>query len=377
MYNVTCNDSRTPSRGWYSIFSFTLSKAEDYDELKWSLRKYEDLALMRVNLCEYRDCDISDEGLVNLSGLFDFFRKHGREVILRFVYDVTGMGLMNEPSSKRIIKRHMEQVAPIIIKNADNIITVQGVFTGSWGEMHSSRYTDREDIADLVTTLFEATKGSVNIALRTPKQIRELDAVLSEIHYQNRDKLIHKIGLYDDAMLASPSDMGTFMQDKMKEELSIVRELSLHNYVGGETVSPNELNDGKAAVEGMRARCATYLNSQYDTAVLDKWKNQEYDGKISVYQYISEHLGYCLEFVGVKQSIFSKKAVVMLKNTGFAPFFGKLKMVINDKFTAEADLDVVKPGECVKFSFEKSRLTNEPAISCIRVSDGKTVSVKV
>jgi hypothetical protein len=178
-------------------------------------------------------------------------------------------------------------------------------------------------------------------------------------------------------MLASPSDMGTFMQDKMKEELSIVRELSLHNYVGGETVSPNELNDGKAAVEGMRARCATYLNSQYDTAVLDKWKNQEYDGKISVYQYISEHLGYCLEFVGVKQSIFSKKAVVMLKNTGFAPFFGKLKMVVNDKFTAEADLDVVKPGECVKFLFEKSRLTNEPAISCIRVSDGKTVAVKV
>jgi hypothetical protein len=377
MYNVSCKDTRTPSRGWYSIFSFTLSKAEDYDELKWSIRKDEDLALMRVNLCEYRDCDISDEGLVNLSGLFDFFRKHGREVIVRFVYDTEGMGLMNEPSSKRIIKRHMEQVAPAIIKNADNIITVQGVFTGSWGEMHSSRYTDRADIADLVTTLFDATEGSVNIALRTPKQIDELAEVLSEIHYHDKDKLMKKIGFYDDAMLASPNDMGTFAQDKIKEELSTIKELSLYNYVGGETVSASELNDGKVAVEGVRARCVTYLNSQYDTAVLDKWKNQEYDGKISVYQYISEHLGYCLEFAGVKQSIFSKKAQIVLKNTGFAPFFGKLKMIINDKFTAEADLDVVKPGECVKFALEKSQLTSEPAISCIRVSDGKTVAVKI
>jgi hypothetical protein len=271
----------------------------------------------------------------------------------------------------------MEQVAPTIIKNADNIITVQGVFTGSWGEMHSSRYTDRADIADLVTTLFDATEGSVNIALRTPKQIRELDAVLSEKHYQNKYKLISKIGLYDDAMLASPNDMGTFAQDKIKEELSTIKELSLYNYVGGETVSASELNDGKVAVEGVRARCVTYLNSQYDTAVLDKWKNQEYDGKISVYQYISEHLGYCLEFAGVKQSIFSKKAQIVLKNTGFAPFFGKLKMIINDKFTAEADVDIVKPGECVKFVFEKSQLTSELAISCIRVSDGKTVAVKI
>jgi hypothetical protein len=377
MYNVTCNDSRTPSRGWYSIFSFTLSKAEDYDELKWSIRKDEDLALMRVNLCEYRDCDIPDEGLVNLSGLFDFFRKYGREIILRFVYDTEGMGLMNEPSSKRIIKRHMEQVAPIIIKNADNIITVQGVFTGSWGEMHSSRYTDRVDIADLVMTLFEATKGSVNIALRTPKQIRELEDALSEIHYQNKDKLISKIGLYDDAMLASPNDLGTFAQDKMKEELSVIKELSLYNYVGGETVGASGLNDGKTAVDGMRARCVTYLNSQYDTAVLDKWKNQEYDGKISVYQYISEHLGYCLEFAGIKQSIFSKKASIVLKNTGVAPLFGKLKMIVNDKFTAEADADIVKPGECVKFAYEKSQLTSELTISCIRVSDGKTVAVKV
>jgi hypothetical protein len=178
-------------------------------------------------------------------------------------------------------------------------------------------------------------------------------------------------------MLASPSDMGTFTQGKMKEELAFVGELSSHNYVGGETVSPNELNDGKAAVEGMRTRCVTYLNSQYDTAVLDKWKNQEYEGKISVYQYISEHLGYCFEFVGVKQSIFSKKATIVLKNTGFAPFFGKLKMLINDKFTAEADVDEVKPGECVKFAYEKSQLTSELTISCIRVSDGKTVAVKV
>ena len=54
MYNVTCVNKETPSRGWYSIFPFILSRTVDYGELRWSLKDDENLVLARIdiNLCQ-------------------------------------------------------------------------------------------------------------------------------------------------------------------------------------------------------------------------------------------------------------------------------------------------------------------------------------
>ena len=84
------------------------------------------LALVDTN--ELKETSISEEALVNLQKMFDFFRQYNKEIILRFVYDTDGNGLMNEPQSISIIKNHMEKLGPVIRKNAGQILTLEGLF---------------------------------------------------------------------------------------------------------------------------------------------------------------------------------------------------------------------------------------------------------
>ena len=384
MYNVTCENKETPSRGWYSIFPFILSRTVDYGELRWSLKDDENLVLARVDINEFKETPISEEALVNLQKMFDFFRQYNKEIILRFVYDTDGNGLMNEPQSVSIIKNHMEQLGPLIRKNAGQILTLQGLFFGSWGEMHTSRYSNRDDICDLAVCLFEATGGSVNIALRKPQHIRELIDKLDMMLYRRKEELVRRIGLYDDAMLSSDTDMGTFSIADSSQNIEFFKELSCFNLIGGETVADNPINDGMNAVNGLKERCVTYLNSQYDLAVIEKWKKQTIPERIpgskrtrgvSVYDYVTKYMGYRLELEKVKSQTFGKNVLIYINNTGFAPFYGPVKLIINDDAESEKSGLVINPGQTEIFTFNKSQIPKSFTLSCVRISDGKQIGI--
>lgn len=384
MYNVTCENKETPSRGWYSIFPFILSRTVDYGELRWSLKDDENLVLARVDINEFKETPISEEALVNLQKMFDFFRQYNKEIILRFVYDTDGNGLMNEPQSISIIKNHMDQLGPVIRKNAGQILTLQGLFFGSWGEMHTSRYSNRDDICDLAVCLFEATGGSVNIALRKPQHIRELIDKLDMMLYRRKEELVRRIGLYDDAMLSSDTDMGTFSIADSSQNIEFFKELSCFNLIGGETVADNPINDGMNAVNGLKERCVTYLNSQYDLAVIEKWKKQTIPERIpgskrtrevSVYDYVTKYMGYRLELEKVKSQTFGKNVLIYINNTGFAPFYGPVKLIINDDAESEKSGLVINPGQTEIFTFNKSQIPKSFTFSCVRISDGKQIGI--
>ena len=384
MYNVTCENIETPSRGWYSIFPFILSRTVDYGELRWSLKDDENLVLARVDINEFKETPISEEALVNLQKMFDFFRQYNKEIILRFVYDTDGNGLMNEPQSISIIKNHMDQLGPVIRKNAGQILTLQGLFFGSWGEMHTSRYSNRDDICDLAVCLFEATGGSVNIALRKPQHIRELIDKLDMMLYRRKEELVRRIGLYDDAMLSSDTDMGTFSIADSSQNIEFFKELSCFNLIGGETVADNPINDGMNAVNGLKERCVTYLNSQYDLAVIEKWKKQTIPERIpgskrtrevSVYDYVTKYMGYRLELEKVKSQTFGKNVLIYINNTGFAPFYGPVKLIINDDAESEKSGLVINPGQTEIFTFNKSQIPKSFTLSCVRISDGKQIGI--
>ncbi len=79
---------------------------------------------------------------------------------MRFVYDETGQGLINELSSLRIILEHINQVGTIMEKIV--ILYLQHK-EPLWavGEMHTSRYINKENIADVIIALYKATNGRV------------------------------------------------------------------------------------------------------------------------------------------------------------------------------------------------------------------------
>ncbi len=317
-------------QGWFSIFPFQLSKAYDFEEMKWCLKKEESLVLARINIGEYNQMKIPDKALKNFQSIMQFFRKYEKKVILRFVYDETGQGLINEPSSLRIILEHINQVGTIMEKNSDIILTTQGTFMGSWGEMHTSRYINKENIADVIIALYKATNGKVRMAVRRPSQHRALRSELSARRLPV-DEIMSMVSIYDDALMASVDDYGTFDLSDIGADKNYVAKVAENLPVGGEAVNPNIENDGQKAIFNLKKLHISYLNSQYDLQVLEKWKSEQMPTGISVYDYITKNLGAVLQIRKIKEDIIGKYVRITVANTGFAALYQDAYLVVSNE----------------------------------------------
>ena len=127
---------QNPNRGFYRIYAFCITdQAVDYaaeiDRL-YSVDDDTTLALIEVNLMEYRNGDISQAGLENIDALFKALAGKDKQLIVRFLYDLEGNNLLTEPDSLDIILRHMEQLREVFHRGANSIFTLQGLFVGDW-----------------------------------------------------------------------------------------------------------------------------------------------------------------------------------------------------------------------------------------------------
>jgi hypothetical protein len=142
-------------------------------------------------------------------------------------------------------------------------------------------------------------------------------------------------GLFDDAIFASESDMGTFGVKKRsevgwreawnrKDELDFEEKLCRHLPNGGEAVRGEYLTAPKDVVAVLEKMHICYLNGTYDKKVLDSWRNAIY-GKngpfknASLHTYIGEHMGY--RFVLRKAYLKPKQErtlILEIENVGFA-----------------------------------------------------------
>ncbi len=254
----------------------------------------------------------------------------------------------NEPSSIKIVKSHMKQLGSIICERMSKkeslpgkILVHQGLFVGSWGEMHGSKFLTEARMKELSDTFLEATKGSCPIAVRKPVQLRQLSCqkTASNINFT----------LFNDAIFGSETDLGTYgtilksalPENSEREKTSWVREDELswqqsfmqQSFCGGEvlggmnTVSessgntdyPQRTLDWHQVVADLAKMHVSYLNSIYSKEVLDDWKAQRimWNGEeISEYDYIGRHMGYRFTVTQVK---ISKNVITLtIKNTGFA-----------------------------------------------------------
>ena len=225
---------------------------------------------------------------------------------------------------------HIRQTAPIMKKNSDIILTTQGIFVGSWGEMHTSRYINPENIADIIIALYKATNGKIKMAVRRPSQHRDLYNELN-VRRLPTDEIMSMVGIYDDALMASVDDYGTFDLSDIGADKNYVAQVAKISPVGGETVNANIENDGQNAIVNLKKLHISYLNSQYDSQVLDKWKNEIMSAGISVYDYITQNLGAFLNISKVKEDIIGKYVRITVANTGFAALYQDAWIVINNK----------------------------------------------
>lgn len=330
---------RNPGRGWYQLYSFVAHEGIVTEELKWSIDEADTLALVIIDIGAYREESVSEQGLENIRAILDFFAKAKKDMILRIVYDREGKGLEKEPAFFSQIIEHIRQLSPMIKEYEKNILTFQGVLVGSWGEMHSSRYLSEERLCTLAQELWEGLGGSCPLAVRRPVYWRML-----EQEWENREGEAYPgpYGLFDDAMFASDTHLGTFGEEEGRrgwtEPWGVGEELAFENWLGdyvlcgGEAVAPQlgeeVCQNGGRITERLQQMHITYLNRVYDEKLLTHWKEINCGRcgiweEVSCYDYVGSHLGYRFVIRGVRLASEEQDTLleIEIENCGFAGIF--------------------------------------------------------
>lgn len=93
----------------------------------------------RYALVSFRNSPISQSYLEHIQRDLDLVREHGMKMIIRFCYTFNEDGSHEDASLSRMLE-HVEQLRPILQKNADVIAYLEAGFIGRWGEWNKSSH---------------------------------------------------------------------------------------------------------------------------------------------------------------------------------------------------------------------------------------------
>jgi hypothetical protein len=331
-YQESTEDFVNPERGFYRAASTLSSDFTPLDKSRLISYRKEELIpgtqyrvlsslLYRVYILDdFKDRPLSEEFLKEMSADFETAREAGIKIILRFSYDnethsggcpVKSICPPYGDAPLSVVLEQIAQLKPYLQENADIIECVQEGFIGIWGENYYSDYfgdaspnggrgkfldSNWVDRNKVLKALLDAVPKDRMIQVRTP-QIKQRyvygisapisSPALAETEaFTGSDKA--RIGFHNDAFLSGPSDQGTYedygnsssppgadaatintLKDYVKAESKFV-------VVGGETDNPsyspqNGCGPGGIAEQEMRDLHYTFLNSEYQQAVIGGW----------------------------------------------------------------------------------------------------------
>lgn len=375
---------KNPYCGLYAIYRFYAEPKKNRENKiileNTRIQSDHQLCLLEINLVDFNDKPLSVDALKNINEIFRYFISYKKQLIVRFVYDWEGKGVLSEPKDISFILKHMEQLSTILTDLDSHIYIIQGLFIGSWGEMHNSRYLSERNITTLAKKLYECSGKSSQIALRCPSYWRMIAKTYKPLDENTAfsDMFISRFSLFNDGMLASDTDYGTYghiyakdavnYSDKWvrKDELDFQSKLCRFVSNGGEVVNNCKLNDAVPSIEDLRKMRVSYLHCAYDMQVLNKWKasksgisSPQWKNK-SAYEYISSHLGYRFLIKDIKMTVHGRILKVKIKvcNTGFAPCYHRfdVKLLLTGieiqdsyEFNGDTDTRFWFPDEPVEF----------------------------
>lgn len=197
-----------------------------YSDATWILdaQHYEvfglTLAQMYCYLDQFQEGDIPKEKLELIQRGFDGLRAAGLKAVLRFAYEKS-MEEKNGPTLDIILK-HLDQLAPLIRKNADVIFVMQAGFVGAWGEWHSSAHKLEQDhatLAAVIKKVLEVLPENRMTQVRVPKYKRWALSDPANNAFQVLDASTAfsgipaaRVGFHNDGFLARETCGGTWTE---------------------------------------------------------------------------------------------------------------------------------------------------------------------
>ncbi len=268
-----------PERGFYTTAD--LAEERDFARVR---RDDKTLLYGAVHLDAYLGADhaqdLPEQVLDDTDAGFAAVREAGLKVIVRFQYDDgegydSGTGAND--ATKEWMLRHIQQLAPILTKNEDVLFVYQAGFIGAWGEWHTSQnFRDGTADADIRKEIVEAmlagSPASRTVGLRYPAYKRMFYGTLPISDTQSfTDTSVARVGHFNDCFLSGTDDVGTYQYEPMATLKDYLALDTQYVPIGGETCATDARNECPIATEEMARFHFTYINEDYNRAVISRW----------------------------------------------------------------------------------------------------------
>ena len=286
-----------PERGFYGGAMDIFKVSSPVTVAKAKALRAEGITLMYVGfyLANFMNGDISQAYLDMMQRSMDALREAGIKCVLRFAYQNNSSNKPWDPPVD-IVLRHVEQVKPILQKNADVIFVLQAGFVGVWGEwaytdnfiMGPSSDKDYEPRRRVADALLDALPANRQVALRTPQfkmrmyNLSLKDTLTAETAHDGSN--MSRLCGHNDCFGASKEDYGTF--DNGPDDRKFWKAETRYTIMGGETCNVSQYCTCPVSLRDMEDYHWTYLNSTYNQSVLDRWRNK------GCMDEITDRLGY-------------------------------------------------------------------------------------
>ncbi len=396
---------QNPERGFYQLHTFSLGSGVSMTDKEYTLNSTDTIALVLISIASYKDRELDELAFTDLRRILDFFREYRLDVVLRIAYDIEGNCAENEPMEESLVMDHMDSLAPVIREYADIIFIYQGLLIGNWGEMHASKFLSPARLRKLSETFLSSLGSLMYLAVRRPSYVRVLFP-------EGRDLTQRQVGIFDDAILASPTHLGTFgtaAKTSVRreqawlpdEERSYMAGINDHAPYGGEALWSDEkdsLEKVRTSLKGVADYFSrlhlTYLNRVYDNRFIDRLKEQTWKGRdvffgMNGYDYIERHLGYRPVLREVSCSVLENdqdtlKWELTIENVGFARAFFETAAWMHgiDETGRDCSIDIshalvltqVGAGEKRSFRFVTCRLVGDIYLEMAMKCNGHSIT---
>ncbi len=367
-YQADNSNFSNPERGFYFAHVMSSSSPRVIDSTNVQRMKNENITLFKriYNLSSFRNSSISSSFLDYIQRDLDVVRSNGLKVNLRFNYN------HNDGSADASLSRvlgHIDQLGPVLRRNADIIAFMDAGFIGKWGEWHSSSngLTSSSSKRQILDRLLSVLPSNRTVVLRYARDKKELygSSAMSEgqaFRGSNQSRVGHK----NDCFLASTDDQGTYWpmdSNSLNTQKNYLSQETLFVPQSGETCGYSApRSDCPTALAELRKMHWSSLG-RMPSDFVSRWSSQ------GCYSDISKRLGYRFRLLsGVIPNAAARGSTlaVSLKmtNDGFAGLYNSrtLELVLRNRSSRQETRLSVNPGEDVRLFMPASGETKDLAM---------------
>ncbi len=312
-----------PDKGYYiQIDSSEVSRIP-------SIREEVRVVLIAYDIEQYASTSIGEEKIEELRTVLAAAKENGLGVVFRAAYGFHAG--VHEPSDTELISEHIGQISDVLNEYKDIIMVVQAGLLGDWGEWHSGDYLVTDEVHSTEIRQFvlkhweQHLEETILVSVRRPRFIREA---------WEAGILVDRLGLYNDALLSTFDDMGTYDDANYDRiaELNWMQE-TLTTYInGGEMPTTSGKTEAAYADTEFSQLHMTYLNCKYNMDIISQWEETEIEG-MNASDYIEQKLGYQLSVQQITSTLAPANSwdkyvdfTLKIQNIGYSTLSAKYKI---------------------------------------------------